>query len=487
MKLFKKHFSLILLLLMLLIGISVRLYRFDNPVADWHSWRQADTAAVTWNFVRTKFDILHPIYFDISNVQSGKDNPHGYRYVEFPIYNAAVAGLYILFHGLTIEGWGRAVSIFASIMGSLVLYILVKRRVDRLTAWIVLISALFLPFNIYYSRTILPDTSMVAAVIASIFFLDKWLDGFREKQKPKLIYLVLSSFFLAMSLLLKPYAVFYVPSMTVLAFSVLGWKMFQKWLLWVFFVIALIPLGIWRIYILSYPEGIPVSAWLFNGNGIRFRPSFFRWIFYERLTRLIAGYTNDLFIFTGVIGIWKTGKERLFFFSFVGCALLYLCILATGNVQHDYYQIVIMPAVAILIGFGAKWCIDTLKRFVPLSAAIMIVLVILFSGFYLSWLQVRDYFNINNIAIVEAGRAIRKITPANAKLLAPYGGDTTLLYYTKRQGWPSFEHDLQTLIDMGADYLVLVNPQPNDYNIGKTYKMVSSSKDYLLYDLRKKL
>jgi len=100
---------------------------------------------------------------------------------------------------------------------------------------------------------------------------------------------------------------------------------------------------------------------------------------------------------------------------------------------------------------------------------------------------VREYFNINNQAIVNAGIAIRKITPEDAKILAPYGGDTTLLYYTKRKGWPSFEHNLSTLISMGADYLVFVNPKQSDYLMAKQYKMVASSKDYLLFDLHKKL
>ena len=39
-----------LVFLILLVGLLLRLYRFDNPIADWHSWRQADTSAVSRNF-----------------------------------------------------------------------------------------------------------------------------------------------------------------------------------------------------------------------------------------------------------------------------------------------------------------------------------------------------------------------------------------------------------------------------------------------------
>ena len=35
----------------------------------------------------------------------------------------------------------------------------------------------FVPYNIYYSRTILPDQSMVAAVLAGTYFFSNWVDG----------------------------------------------------------------------------------------------------------------------------------------------------------------------------------------------------------------------------------------------------------------------------------------------------------------------
>ena len=88
----KKLFYLTFFLI-LIAGFVVRLYRFDNPIADWHSWRQADTSAVSRNFVQNGFDLLHPKFEDISNVPSGLDNPNGYRFVEFPIYNAFQAGI----------------------------------------------------------------------------------------------------------------------------------------------------------------------------------------------------------------------------------------------------------------------------------------------------------------------------------------------------------------------------------------------------------
>ena len=86
--------DLILLCSILLIAIVFRLYKINTPLADLHSWRQVDTAAVARNYTRTGIDLLHPRYDDLTSIESGKENPEGLRFVEFPLYNAIFAFLY---------------------------------------------------------------------------------------------------------------------------------------------------------------------------------------------------------------------------------------------------------------------------------------------------------------------------------------------------------------------------------------------------------
>ena len=92
-----KKIEILLLILILVGAFAVRLYHFDWPLADWHSWRQSDTSAVSRNFVNKGFDVLRPKFDDLSKGVSLIDNPQGYRFVEFPIYNVAQAGLFKLF------------------------------------------------------------------------------------------------------------------------------------------------------------------------------------------------------------------------------------------------------------------------------------------------------------------------------------------------------------------------------------------------------
>lgn len=485
MKLSRKILKIenLILLVLLVLGFTVRLYRFNGPIADWHSWRQADTSSVSRNFVNKGFNLLHPTYQDLSNVPSGLENPNGYRFVEFPIYNVFQAGLFKLSNVLTLEEWGRLVTIFASLFSSLFLFALIKKRFGRIPGLLTAFFFLFLPFNIYYSRTILPDPSMVTAILGSTYFFDKWL----EKERPSVFsfHFLLALLLAAVSLLLKPYALFFTLPMVYIAYEKFGlFGLVKKWQLWFFLIVSVIPLILWRAWMTQFPAGIPASAWLLNGGNIRFKGAFFYWIFADRIGRLISGFWGIALIILGILGKY-TRKNFLFLSSFAVASLAYVTVIARGNVQHDYYQILIIPTLAILMGVGAASLlekVDGYKKFVNYLVLLVVVLFAIFFG----WYYVRDYFNINNPSIVVAGEAVDKLTPKNAKVIANYNGDTSFLYQTKRSGWASYEEPLPQMIQMGADYLVIANPVASDLNFGKTYKIVAQTSQYIIFNLRQK-
>jgi 4-amino-4-deoxy-L-arabinose transferase-like glycosyltransferase len=349
----------------------------------------------------------------------------------------------------------------------------------------------FIPYNIYYGRTILPDTSMVMATLGGIYFFDLWVEknsklkiqNSKESVKNKnYLFFILAIVFTSSAFLLKPYALFFTLPMVVLVYHRWGWGLLKKWQLWVFALLSVLPLILWRQWMTQYPEGIPANAWLLNGNGIRFRPAFFRWIGYERLTKLISGYFGVIILAFGFLAVKKL-KEWLFLSAFVVSSILYVVVFATGNVQHDYYQILIMPSLAIFFAIGSYFLYMWSVKKIPLGKIILVLCWV--GSFYFSWHQVRDYFNINNPSLMVAGEAVDRLTPKDAKVIANYTGDTSFLYQTKRKGWPSFEKDMPEMIRMGASYLVLVNPTEQDMGFAKTYKVVAKTKEYVLFDLRK--
>jgi DNA-binding transcriptional regulator of glucitol operon len=492
MKLKFDKFTSLFLVIILLGAFVVRLYRFNNPIADWHSWRQSDTSSVSRNFLNYGFDLLHPRMNNISNVQSGLENPKGYFFAEFPIYDAAQAGLFKLIGILTLEEWGRLLTICSSVCASLFLYLIVSRHSNKALGLLAASFYAFIPYDIYYGRVILPDTSMAMTMLGGIYFFDLWIEQKTKNKEAKtktndkmqkLIFAILAIVFTTISFLLKPYAIFFTLPMIVLAYKRFGWKLVFQWQLWLFALFSLTPLILWRIWMTQYPEGIPANAWLLNGNGIRFHPAFFRWIFYERFTKLISGYFGIIIL---ISGLWWVKKLRnwLFFTSFLAGSLLYICVFATGNVQHDYYQILIMPSLAIFFAIGSYFLNQFRFQRLPIGAVVVVLCTIV--GLFLGWQQVKDYFNINNPSIMIAGRAVQRLTPKNAKIIANYGGDSSFLYQTNRQGWASYEHPLPEMVKLGADYLAIANPNKDDFTYAKAYKVIAATPQYAIFDLRQK-
>lgn len=475
-----KKLEYLLLTIIVVLAFSVRLYRLGNPVADWHSWRQADTSSVSRNFIKSGFDLLHPRFDDLSNVPSGKDNPEGYRFVEFPIYNAISAKATQWVGFFPLEIWERLISILASLGSLIFLYLLTKkylgRRVGILTAFFFAV----LPFNIYFSRVILPEPLMVFTSLGMIHFFDKWLEN--NSQPIFNLQFLLASFFTASALLIKPYVIFLFLPLGYLAWWRWGAKLFLQPSLYLFLLISLAPLIWWRQWMTQFPEGIPASDWLFNADNIRFKGAFFYWIFADRIGRLILGYFGVALLVLG-LAVKRNQKEGWFFDIWFLSILAYFTVLAGGNVRHDYYQVIAVPIICVFLAKGANFLLSPPKE---LNKSISYMLFAICSLFMLSfsWYHVRDYFNVNRREIVEAGIAVDRLVPKDAKVIAPYGGDTAFLYQANRHGWPvGFE--IEDKIKKGAGYYVNVNVSDleTDY-VMKKYKVVEKNDRYVIVELK---
>lgn len=472
-----KKKELLLLLIIVFGGVIIRLYQFHRPVADWHSWRQVDTSSVSRNFVKNGFDILHPTFHDLSKGVSLLDNPHGYRFVEFPIYNVLQGGLYSIFDYFTIEEWGRLVTITASVISIIFIFLLTQKYISRQAAFFSAFFFAFVPYSIYYGRTLLPDQLTVSFMLAGLYFFDRWLD--RYTWFLYITAIILTSF----AILMKPYVLFFGLAYLYLAWRKFGFGFLVKKELWIFLIFSTSPFILWRFWMAQYPEGIPQSNWLFNGNGIRFKGAFFRWIYAERIGHLILGYFGLPFVILGIIT--KTKKEGLLFLSLLMSSLIYMNVLATGNVQHDYYQILIIPMLAIFFGKGVDIIFSRSKDiFNPYVSYVTVVVSILLM-LSLGWFSIRDFYNLQHNEVLAAGSAIDRITPKDAKVIAPYGGDTTLLYYTNRQGWPVVDRPFYEFIDAGAKYIVFANPSVDENNLGTLFTLVEKGPEYIIFDMTK--
>lgn len=475
--------DLLILFFILIIAVFFRLYKINAPLADFHSWRQVDTSAVTRNFVNNGIDLFHPIYDDLSNVQSGMDNPNGYRMVEFPIYNAIVAVLYRIFPITTIEIWGRLTTVIFSLIIISIIYFLLLKESSRIAAIFGSFIYSVFPFFVFFSRVVLPETTALAFAMLSIFFLYLNID-YKQKGFSNFFSLILSTVFFTFALLSKPTIIFYLLPVLVLFYRKYKLNLIKKPYFYLYFFVTLIPLFLWRTYIKKFPEGIPVSDWLFTSvntsqglKNIMFRPSFFRWIFFERINNLILGGYLTFFFILGVISKHK----KYLLFSFLISSLSYILIFQGGNLQHEYYQTLLLPVLAMMIGLGIDFIFKNNKNFIsPFFISLFIFLTFGFS-FYFSYFRVIDYYQYSPELVQEA-KIISSLTDENDLIVTDRTGDTTLLYLSERRGAPSIFKDPLELKKLGYKYLI--TSSEGQINSMKTeFEIVFENEKFTLFKL----
>lgn len=470
----KKIAVFISLGLLVVVGLMVRLYKIENPIADWHSWRQADTSAVTRNFVKHGINLMYPKYDDFSDVSgNGLWNPEGNRFVEFPIFNLLHYILFTIGPTATLEEYGRLTSSLAAITSGVLLFFLIRRHHSESAGLMAAALYLFIPFNIFFTRVVLPDPLMVTLFLATLNLYDIYAS------KRSIVFFFLTAVFGAMAVLVKPIAIFFLLPISLSMFVKYRLDILKRWDFYLLHGLFILPFTLWRVWSHRHPEGIPASTWLLNGNKIRFKPSFFQWIFGHRLGVLILGKWGIWPLLTGVI------KSNWYILSLAASSLLYVSVFATGNVQHDYYQIPIIPSVAALTSVGA---IELWRSQVRTWLNRGLVVMCIGFMFFFSWQEIKGLYQVNNWSIVHAGQAADKLLPKDAKVIAPYMGDTAFLYQTNRPGFAFLYDPIKDLIDRyGINYYVSVNYDTRTREIMEKYTVIEQTPEYVIVKLEEKL
>ena len=164
--------------------------------------------------------------------------------------------------------------------------------------------------------------------------------------------------------------------------------------------------------------------------------------------------------------------------------LLYVSVVATANVRHDYYQTLIIPVIALLVARGVLYLWQQFSG--QVLDKILILAVLAFTLIFPIY-QIRELYKINHPEIIRAGEALNKIAPKGVKVVAPYNGDTAFLYQTKRSGWPYQTNSIEELVEKGAKYYISVNlNDPQTLDVMRKFEIPVQTEEYVIVDLSQK-
>jgi len=474
----------VILFFILLLGLLLRLYKVNIPLADHHSWRQADTAAVARNFVKEGWNFFKPKIDNFTPLHPNLPNDERLFLVEPPVYNTIVAGVYKVF-GFNVE-YARLISIIFSLGSIIFLYLIVSHYLGNSTGLLTGFFYAVLPYSIFYSRVVLPEPMIMSLMLGMFYFAIKWLEN------NSAIFYLLFTVFSALTFSQKAFPLFLTLPLLYLFWKKYGIRfLFQKKLYW-WVLLSLAPFLAWRWWIGHFPEGIPANLWLFNQGNIRFKGAFFHWIFAQRIGELILGFWGLPFLIFGLIQ--KPKKEGWFFHFWLLALILYVFVFAAGNVTHDYYQIPLVPVLCVFLAQGANFLLfeknDKLnKTFCYLLFTICFIFMLAFS-----WYEVRGFYNIQS-GVDLAGMAVDDLTPKDALVLTGDSNDATLLYNTNRHGWsggyasnyPNEPEVINRVKQMGASYYVTTkfdrNSEFGQYML-TTYQVVKETDQFVLFSLK---
>jgi len=455
-----------------LLGAALRLKGIHDPIIDHPGWRQGDTAAIARNFARLQYDILKP-QTDYNGA------PPNYVELELQIVPFLAATLYKIF-GIH-EIFGRLISL-AFGLGTIVVVGDFARWLFRSNVAGVgaaLAFAVF-PGTIYYSRTFMPDTTMVFFLCAALYAGTRWLwEGDPRDWRGFWI----AGPLIAIALLAKPVALVGLVPLAAVAFVRFGVAgTLRRPQTYALLALAFVPLAIYDHIVSAQAEWhwasgitklhvLPSLAKAFT-SGTGFVAKLYQFRHDLRLfATTMPGPVGGLFLVAGLAILTLTPvapgdearrrRDRAFAWTWVGAGVLYGYVVLTVE-PVDYYWYPVVPLAALGAGASALWLWNAIRgtrwQTIGLGAS-----AVAYIGFVLlSRREIAPYYHYSKVNYVNA-RALAATLPPDALIVMGHD-DPSIQYYIDRKGWEEDAHlwtpfDEQSAIRKGSRYFIAMEPK----------------------------
>ena len=338
-------------LAVILLGLGLRAVNITAPLLGVHSWRQADTAGVARNFHRQGIEITRP------SIDWG-GNTDGVVEMEMPIFNAVTAYVYG-YTGVNLAV-PRALAALGSVVGMLALLLLTRRWTGNNRIAILAATICFLlPYNIYFTRAIMPESWLLSTTVLGALLFDVWAE------KPSRVWaLLLSAIIIALAALIK------LPALYIgLLLGANFWWRQPRWAEWMrlspwlilFAAITLIPAFFWYRH----------ASTLGVDNGLTFGVSnkwgtlepllgweFYNKIIFQHTAEKLLTWCGLPLALIGCIVAWRQGGRGRIVIAWCAAVVAFFFLAASGVRPHEYYKLPITFPASILIAFAIE---DSIK------------------------------------------------------------------------------------------------------------------------------
>jgi len=429
-----------------ILAVVARLIFINQPYVDHWSWRQSDVAAIARNFLQNGFRFGYP-QIDWAG------NAPGYVGTEFPILPFIVAVCY-KFAGVH-EWIGRTQAVILFTVSLPFFFLLVREIFGSTSAVWANFFYCFTPLNIFAGRSFMPDVPSLSFAIVGLYFFLRWVQ--HDESWPFFV----AAIAISLSLLIKITSIVIVaPLVYVLVAAVCDRRNSRKGDLQIapavletaapcvgaqraplqliaFAAITLLPSAIWywhahQIAQQYYPHHF------FGAGGIQIES--FPWYWHIAQQTFVSSLTPLLSVIA-LVGLFVPhSRDRRYsrlFHWWLPAMIVFIIIVGYGN-RHRWYQLPLVPIAAAFAGVACAFVASKISsRLVVVTLSVLTV-----SSFTsLAFWYVQPFYQPSAAQLRDAGFELKKVTPADALIVAADMGDPTMFYYAERKGWHFPEND----------------------------------------------
>jgi MFS family permease len=428
------------LFLIIALGMCLRLVYFSEDIGGSHTFRQA--------MVANQIDTLKskPYPGPKLGFLERYDQTYDYAVVFYdtPIYQYVAAKISDFFNIAGVKA-GRIVNLVVYVGMSLLSYEILMGIGLGLTASLLTVVLFALsPLAIQTTFGIYPDTLAVLAAYLSFYLL------LRYERQGSWHHLAMALVFGVVCTLIK--SSIYVVFMVAYGWKLLwtsGWRVLRRIDVMLFGLVIAASVAAfvlerqyfnWGLGASNYDESLRLS-WFF---GTKSRLNFSEWSSVGQ--RITTEYMFPLFMLLALVGLWrviklftkKPAEPQLTLLGLVIGSFVTLLIFFNVIVVHDYYALPFLPIYCALVSIGMLYAYSFVRmpysRY-PLAYKALAVAAIFGSVWYAYSLRLMNY-NGNKI-MIETGKSVQELVPANGYLFYFHGADyinPEYLYYARRRG-----------------------------------------------------
>jgi 4-amino-4-deoxy-L-arabinose transferase-like glycosyltransferase len=510
--------SILVLVALFALGLGLRVLDLTDPPLDFHATRQLHAAIIARGMYYQMLPSADPaLRAQAILLWKAQET------FEPPIFERLVALNYLLAGGEHLW-FARIYSALFWLVGGAALFGLARRMLAVQTtatadhngeafaaspaqtflpaagALAALAYYLVLPYGVTASRSFQPDPMMVMWILLSAYTLFRWGEA------PTWKWVVLSGIFGGLAILTKVVAAFPVLAVLLaLALASLGLrKMLKNMQFWAMFGLMVFPPAIYYLLtILRRSEGmasgiLPLTVKLLQNPK-----------FYTGWFGLLGSIVGLSLVVIGLMGsLLLPAKSRALMMGLWGGFGLYGLVFAYPVSTHDYYNLPLIPIVALSLAITGAWLIGKAAELPPFWK-IVFAGVIIFAIGYPSWLARSSLLGVNYRNEIKGWQKMGAELPNGGPIIAlshDYGN--RLQYYAWRltNYWPTVaDIDLKALQGdkLSADnfrqyfekqiksrkyFLITLIGELNAQPMLKSmlydhYTLLSESKGYILFDL----